>query len=170
MAKEFPHHVSIQIQCCSVLKELPLEGRAARYQVYCSGSMDAVISAMNRFGYIPYMQLCGCQFLSRMIICPVGIAILQDFLVRSILQLDTILHLLDFHENSSWTCNDCLGEVIRSAGKYLLCAVISQCPHEIRMELPGSIKQQMLESFGGNALALLEHFESFSVRDKQHVL
>ena len=172
MARDFPNNASIQIQCCSILKELLLQGGAARYQVYCAGSMDSVISAMDRFRYNPHMQLCGCQFLAHMLISPVSAAILED-LVRSTKQFAAILRLLQFRENSCWAGSDRLeGEIHRAARKVLV-LVVSQCPSGMRTELMGAIKQQLLETMGGdydNLVKLLEDCESLDVREEQHVL
>ena len=172
MTRNFPNNASIQIQCCSILKELLLQGWEARYQVYCTSSLGAVISAMNRFRFNPHMQLRGCQFLAHMLISPVSTAILED-LVRSTMHLDSILRLLRFEGNACWAGSDLLEGEIRQAAKSLLVLVVSQCPCGMRTELMGAIEQQVLETMSGdhdNLLTLLKECESYSVRDEQHVL
>ncbi|KAL3907188.1 MAG: hypothetical protein SGILL_008971 [Bacillariaceae sp.] len=170
MTEAYPDNESIQIQCASILKELLLEGGKARYQVYCSGGMNATIAAMNRFPQNWHLQLCGCRFLNRMLLSPFSIAILED-LIRSTDNLETILRQLQ----PSRSASESSSKELHTTATNLLFTVFSYCPCDLKMELVGSIKDKLSETVmdedhHSSLFKLLDDCESSSMRDEQYEL
>eukprot|EP00531_Pseudo-nitzschia_arenysensis_P010246 CAMPEP_0116120978 /NCGR_PEP_ID=MMETSP0329-20121206/3459_1 /TAXON_ID=697910 /ORGANISM="Pseudo-nitzschia arenysensis, Strain B593" /LENGTH=432 /DNA_ID=CAMNT_0003614775 /DNA_START=199 /DNA_END=1497 /DNA_ORIENTATION=- len=67
--------VNVVTRSCQILRELLLTNSAdktnadaiVRYQIYCAGGLDAVVSALKRFPSSFEVQLAGCQFLSQLL-------------------------------------------------------------------------------------------------------
>ena len=67
--------VAVVARSCQILRELlsknsvgrSNEDATVRYQIYCAGGLDAVVSALKRFPTSFEVQLAGCQFLSQLV-------------------------------------------------------------------------------------------------------
>jgi hypothetical protein len=177
LMEQYQDDLSIQVRCCSILRELLLEGGAARYQVYCAGGMDRTIEAMNKFPENVHMQLPGCQFLSRLILAPVSTTILED-MVRSTMSLRSILRLLSRLDDESdgddvdmWEGTSSMKKELHSAATSLVWAMVGQCPFGLRAEILKEIEQHLLDQEVTRCLTMmLEDYGSCSVCDEQYLL
>lgn len=66
---------AVVARSCQILRELLFKNSAGRnnedaivrYQIYCAGGLDAVVSALKRFPTSFEVQLAGCQFVSQLV-------------------------------------------------------------------------------------------------------
>lgn len=170
LMRQYEADASIQIFCCSILRELLLGGGAARYQVYCAGGLDGTIEGMNRFPEHLHMQLSGCQFLSRLLLPPVSTTILED-MVRSTMGLQNILRLLNYSDDESCDSMAPSKKELGAAAMSLVCALLAQCPIGLRAELMETIKHHRFDNdISRRPNMSLEDYDSCSVRDEQYLL
>lgn len=115
--------LAVVTRSCQILRELLLTNAVdksnadaiIRYQIYCAGGLDAVVSALKRFPTNFEVQLAGCQFLSQLLsiqgtsendgINPTTTTLVKN-LYQSTDRLRVIVRLVAFGTKTSLNNND----------------------------------------------------------------